>query len=215
MVWEAVDIRGIDVAAQDTPDLTDETVGAIRALFDNFPTKRAALIPALHLAQNQVGYLPPKTISQVAELIELAPAEVLDVVSFYEMFHTQPVGKKLVQVCQSMSCELCGELSLLEKIKTKLGIDVGETTEDGQFTLHTVECLAACDKGPVVLVNDHLYEKVTDAELDEILQPPAAAEQSGDSSQESVENDPEPDTDEEKQESRQDEEPAENADAES
>lgn len=176
MVWNATDIRTIDPAGQDTPDLSADTVDAIRALFDDFPTKRAALLPALHLAQEQIGYLPPKAIAQVADLVELAPAQVLDVVSFYEMYWQRPKGRKLVQVCQSFSCELCGELSMMAKIKSRLGIDVGETTEDGQFTLIAVECLAACDKGPVVLVNDHLYEKVTDADLDEILSPAADAD---------------------------------------
>jgi NADH-quinone oxidoreductase subunit E len=186
MVWETVDIRGIDVEAQEAPDLTDQTLAAIEALFDRYPTRQAALLPALHLAQEQIGYLPPKVLARVADLVGIAPAQVLDVVSFYEMYWQRPKGRKLVQVCRSISCALCGQAGLLEAIKTRLGIDEGETTEDGQFTLIAVECLAACDQAPVVLVNETLHEKVTAADLDEILK---VDETAGEASDETPEAD--------------------------
>ncbi|MCG3178696.1 MAG: hypothetical protein BIFFINMI_01025 [Phycisphaerae bacterium] len=171
MAWKATDIRGVDVEAQETPALSEQTVSEIRALFDRYPTRQAVLLPALHLAQAQIGYLPPKALLEIAGLLELAPAQVLDVVTFYEMYWRQPKGRKLIQVCRSMSCELCGQVGLLDAIKAKLGIEEGQTTPDGQFTLIAVECLAACDKAPVVLVNETLHEKVAVKDLDEILKP--------------------------------------------
>jgi NADH-quinone oxidoreductase subunit E len=167
MVWESIDIRTVDTTDGET--LSDQTVAAISALFDRYPTRRAALLPALHLAQEQIGYLPPRALEQVAELFELSPAEVLDVVTFYEMYWQKPRGRKLVQICRSISCELCGQLDLTEAISSKLGIGLGETTEDGEYSFIALECLGACDKAPVMLVNETLHENVSAEELDEIL----------------------------------------------
>ncbi len=153
----------------DAPGLSEETVAAVRGLLERYPTRRAALLPALHLAQRQIGYLPPKAQAQVAELLELNPAEVLDVVSFYEMFWQRPKGQKLIQVCESFCCELCGHSGLLEALQARLGIAPGQTTPDGRFTLMAVPCLAACDMAPVVMVDERLYERMTPERLDEIF----------------------------------------------
>ena len=168
-MWTPIDKRSDNVAAQDAPDLSEQTRTLIRDLLACYPTHRSALLPALRLAQDQVGYLPPKTLLQVSELLGLPPTEVLDAASFYEMFWLKPKGRKLIQVCESFACELCGQIDLLGALEKKLGIKPGETTPDGQFTLITVQCLAACDKGPVVMVNDMLFERVSPQKLDELL----------------------------------------------
>ena len=168
-MWTPIDRRHDDVKAQPTPDLSDQTRTLIDGLFACYPTRRAALLPALHLAQAQIGWLPEKTLLQVADLLGLPSAEVLDSASFYEMFWLTPKGRKLVQVCESFACALCGQIDLLGAIEKKLGIEPGQTTADGQFTLIVVQCLAACDKAPVVMVNDVLFEFVTPEKLDSIL----------------------------------------------
>ena len=168
-MWTTIDRRRDDVRVQNTPDLSEQTRTLIRDLLVCYPTKRAALLPALHLAQEQIGWLPEKTLLQVAELLSLPPAEVLDSASFYEMFWLKPKGKKLVQVCESFACELCGQIDLLGALEKKLGIKHGETTPDGKFTLMAVQCLAACDKAPVLMVNDRLFERVSVDKLDEVL----------------------------------------------
>ena len=160
-MWVPIDKRSDNVAARDAPDLSEKARTLIRDLCACYPTRRSALLGALRLAQDQVGYLPPKT--------QLGVAEVLDAASFYEMFWLRPKGRKLVQVCESFACELCGQIDLLGALEKKLGIKAGETTPDGQFTLITVQCLAACDKGPVVMVNDVLFERVSPDKLDELL----------------------------------------------
>ena len=169
MVWNAIDRRNEDVFAQAGPDLSADTADAIRAVIGRYPNKRAALLPALHLAQAQVGYLPLKVLAQVASLLDLPAQDVYDTASFYEMFWLRPRGRNLVQVCEGFACELCGQAGLLEAIKRKLNIEVGQTTPDGRFTLVAVPCLAACDKAPAVQINDELFGPVSEAELDGIL----------------------------------------------
>jgi NADH-quinone oxidoreductase E subunit len=168
-MWKPIDRRNDDVKAQPTPDLSEQTRSLIRDVCNCYPTRRAALLPALHLAQEQIGYLPAKTLGQVAELLGLSPTEVLDTASFYEMFWLSPKGHKLVAVCESFACELCGQVDLLGALEGKLRIKPGETTPDGRFTLITVQCLAACDRAPVVMVNDVLFERVSVEKLDEVL----------------------------------------------
>jgi len=149
--------------------LKDETKNAINELMKLYPEKRSALIPALHLAQAEKGYLPKDVQAEVAVLFAIEPSEVLAIVSFYDMFYEKPVGKKVVHICKNLSCMLRGSDELLEKICTRLKINPGETTADGEFTLLKSECLAACDLAPVLQVNDELIGCVQDVHLDEIL----------------------------------------------
>jgi len=168
-MWIPIDQQHDDPRAQDTPDLSERTRALIADLRACYPTARAALLPALHLAQEQIGWLPDKALLQVAELLGLPPAEVLDSASFYEMFWLEPKGRKLIQVCDGFACELCGQADLLAALETKLGIKAGQTTPDGRFTLIAVPCLAACDRAPVVQVNDWLFGPATPDKLDELL----------------------------------------------
>src|SRR5437870_13471130 len=135
-----------------------------RARFDEivkrYPTdrRRSAVLPALYLAQQQQGYITANAIRHVAELLGITAADVEDVVSFYTMFYTKPVGRFVLQVCRTLSCALNGAERVTEELQAKLGIAPGETDASGTFTLVEVECLGACDRAPVVMVNDAWHE---------------------------------------------------------
>jgi NADH-quinone oxidoreductase E subunit len=120
--------------------------------------KRSAVLPALYLVQHQLGYITANAMRYVAGLLEITPADVEDVASFYTMFYTRPVGAFVLQVCRTLSCALNGAGRVTEEISTKLGIGVGETDASGTFTLLEVECLGACDRAPVLMVNDAWHE---------------------------------------------------------
>ena len=120
--------------------------------------RRSAVLPALYLAQSQQGYITANAIRHVAELLGITRADVEDVVSYYTMFYTRPVGKYVVNVCRTLSCAINGAERVTEELTAKLGIKPGETDAGGTFTLIEVECLGACDRAPVVMVNDTWHE---------------------------------------------------------
>ena len=120
--------------------------------------RKSAILAALYLAQHQQGYLTRNAMRHVADVIGCTPADVEDVVSFYTMFYTRPVGTHVVQVCRTLSCALLGAERVTEELSKVLGIAPGETDKAGEFTLLEVECLGACDRAPVVGVNDHWHE---------------------------------------------------------
>jgi len=129
-----------------------------------YPDPRSAVLPALRLAQEEHGgWLPPEAFRQVAEALDLTPAYCKAVASFYDMFHTAPVGKHLVEVCTNISCALVGAQAVVEAFERELGIGAGETTEDNAVTLRTVECFGGCGWGTVVAV-DHRYREPVRAE---------------------------------------------------
>ena len=123
-----------------------------------YPQARSAVLPALRLAQERHGWLPPEALREVAEALDETPAFCLAVASFYDMFHLQPVGRHLIEVCTNVSCALVGAQQTLEAFQDELGIRAGETTEDGAFTLRALECAGGCGWGPVVAV-DHRYRE--------------------------------------------------------
>jgi NADH-quinone oxidoreductase E subunit len=120
--------------------------------------RRSAVLPALYLAQKQQGYITANAIRHVAGLLGITRADVEDVVSFYSMFYTKPVGTYVVQVCRTLSCALNGAERVTEELTAKLGLEPGQTDATGTFTLVEVECLGACDRAPVVMVNDAWHE---------------------------------------------------------
>ncbi len=142
----------------------------LKALLKKYPDKRSTALPALHLAQEQEGYLSTETIAAVAQLLDITPASLMDTVSFYTMFQTSPQGKYLLQVCRTLSCSLNGAGGVADYLSRKYSIQVGETTEDGRFTLLMVECLGSCGTSPVVQINADYYEKVSPEKLDRILE---------------------------------------------
>ena len=149
--------------------LSDKTCLAIFDLQKQYPQKRSALIPALHLAQSEIGYLPREIQNEIALLFEIPSNEVNSVVTFYDMFFEEPVGKHILHVCKNVSCMLRGADSVLSKLCQKLQIHPGETTGDQQFTVIASECLGACDLAPVIIVDDKTTGPVKEEDLDKIL----------------------------------------------
>jgi len=134
------------------------------------PTKRSMLLTALYLAEHQHGYLSPEAIEGVSERLGMTVTEVHEAASFYSMYKWKPMGRYVIQVCEGLSCHLAGGADdLLDYLKRRLRIDVGETTPNGLFTLQTVQCLASCGSSPVMRVNDTLYENLTFDQVDAIL----------------------------------------------
>ena len=139
---------------------TAETRAKLEEICSRYPPERrqAAILAALYLAQHQQGYLTRNAMRHVAEVIGCTPADVEDVVTFYTMFYTRPVGKHVLQVCRTLSCALMGAERVTEELEQALGISRGDTDAAGEFTLVEVECLGACDRAPVVAVNDDWHE---------------------------------------------------------
>ena len=150
--------------------LTDDIINTVKAYFPRYPTRRAVVLPGLHVIHETLGYVPPRAVVELAELLELAPAEVQDTLSFYGFFkQDRPLGRTRVWVCRSLSCAACGGEDLLEYLCEKLGIRPGETTSDGRVTFEHAECLGACEFAPVLLANDVLHKNVTKEKIDELL----------------------------------------------
>jgi NADH-quinone oxidoreductase subunit E len=138
------------------PSLFDEVQEAAA----RYPSGRSAVMPALHLAQARHGWLPPDAIREVADALDLTPAYVLGVASFYDMYHLEPVGRHEIAVCTNVSCALNGAQAVVEAFERELGIHAGETSEDGDFSLSTFECLGGCGWATVVAVNWRYREHV-------------------------------------------------------
>jgi NADH-quinone oxidoreductase subunit E len=150
--------------------LSPENEQRARDLISLYPEARSALIPMLHVAQEQDGWLTPDAIGHVAELLDLTAAEVLGTASFYDMLFTHPVGKYLVSVCTNIACLLNGGYELLEHAEDRLGVRAGSTTADGAFTLEEVECIALCGNAPCLTVNWRFFGDVTDQKFDQLLE---------------------------------------------
>lgn len=144
--------------------LTPERRAQLDDILTKYPPdrKRSAVLAALYLVQEQQGYLTGNAMKHIAPLVDLAPAEVEDVATYYVMFYKERVGKYVLQVCRTLSCALLGAERVTEALSEKLGIGVGETDPSGMFTLLEFECLGACDRAPVVMVNnEHWHERAT------------------------------------------------------
>jgi NADH-quinone oxidoreductase E subunit len=142
---------------------------AIRDVLSRYQTSQAALLPVLWLCQERWGWISPGITRAIADRLELSPAFVEGVTSFYTMYQRRPTGRYLLQVCTTLSCQLCGTGALVDHLKRKLGIDFGETTADGRFTLIDVQCLGACGEGPVIQINNDYYTELTVERLDALL----------------------------------------------
>lgn len=148
---------------------TAENAAVAEEIIARYPVKRSAMIPLLHLAQEQDGHLTDDAMAHVAELIGVTPAEVLGTASFYEMFKREPVGDYVVNVCTNISCLLLGGEELLHHLEGRLGIKAGSTTPDGKFTLEDVECIAACTEAPCLQVNYRYFTRVSAAQVDVLI----------------------------------------------
>jgi NADH-quinone oxidoreductase E subunit len=132
----------------------------IEAIAHRYPDKRSLTLPALRFAQEEHGWLSPDTLREVAEVLDLTPAYCQAVASFYDMFHLEPVGKHMVEICTNLSCALVGAQRVVEAFESELGIRAGETTEDGEITFRAVECLGGCGYAPVVAVDSRYHQHV-------------------------------------------------------
>jgi NADH-quinone oxidoreductase subunit E len=135
-----------------------------------YPQSRSALIPLCHLAQEQDGWLTPEAMEHIAELLGLTPVEVLGTASFYDMLHTEPVGRNLVGICTNIACLLGGAYELVEHAEEALGIGLGGTTEDGRFSLEEMECIALCDQAPCLQVNYRYFGSMTHDDFDRLVE---------------------------------------------
>jgi NADH-quinone oxidoreductase E subunit len=142
--------------------LTAERRTELDEILNKYPSdrKRSAVLAALYLVQEQQGYLTGNAMRHIAPLLDMTPAEVDDVATYYVMFHKAPVGKYVLQVCRTLSCALNGAERVTETLSEKLGIGLGETDPSGMFTLVEFECLGACDRAPVLMVNNELWHEV-------------------------------------------------------
>jgi NADH-quinone oxidoreductase E subunit len=144
---------------------------AIQDIAGQYPVRRSAIMPALHLAQEHYGgWLPPEAFRDVADALDLTPAYCQAVASFYDMYHLEPTGRHQVAVCTNVSCALVGAQQVVEAFERELGISAGETTEDGQVTLRTFECLGGCGWGTVVAVDWRYREPVTPEDVPRIVE---------------------------------------------
>ena len=141
----------------------------IESLFTRYPAKQAALLPVLHIAQDEFGYLPDEAIELCARTVGVSPAHVYGVVTFYTMFHREKHGRNELMVCTNISCMLRGGYEILRHIEQRLGVKAGETTPDGAFTVVEEECLAACANAPMMICGNDYFLDLTPAKVDTIL----------------------------------------------
>jgi NADH-quinone oxidoreductase subunit E len=149
--------------------LSDANVSLAREVIARYPRRKSALIPLLHLSQEQNGHITEEAMRHIAELLDLTPAEVYGTATFYEMFRFQPTGKYLINVCSTMSCALMGAGELMHHAEHVLGIKAASTTPDGLFTLQHAECQAACTEAPTLQVNYRHRYRVTNADFDQLV----------------------------------------------
>lgn len=155
------------------PGRTVEFPAEVKARFEQilprYPTKEAALLPTLHLVQETWGWISPEAVHYVGELLDLSPATVFGVVSFYDMYHQKPPGKYNLRVCTNLSCMVSRGYDIYEHLREKLDVAPGEPTPDGRFSVIEVECLGSCGTAPVVQVNNDYHENMSVEKMDELL----------------------------------------------
>jgi len=150
--------------------LSAVTVEKIKKAMERFPKPLSALLPALHAACDEFGYLDEPIYEAIAEVLGATRAEVAEAATFYTLFPKKPVGKNLIMVCKNICCALRGADNLIAYLENKLGIKVGETTSDGKFTIWKVECLGSCGTAPMMQVGDLFHENLTKAKVDALLE---------------------------------------------
>src|SRR5918993_961983 len=152
---------------------SDNTLALVQKIVKRYPEgkQKSALLPVLHLAQAEFdGWLSPEVMDYVAELLMIKPIEVYEVATFYSMYNLEPVGKCLIEVCQTGPCWLRGADDIVEHLEKKLGIKNGETTPDGMFSLKTVECLGSCGTAPMLQCGAEYYEDLTPEKVDALIE---------------------------------------------
>lgn len=170
MAWIVKPSGTMEIERREEPYLTDEMKAELeKEILSRYPSRQAATLPLLHHVQHEYNWIPYQAIEEIADFLEITAAQVHDTATFYEEFFLQPKGKHLIQICQSLSCELCGHQPIWDNLCKKLDIVEGETTDDGKFTLLTVECLGSCGTAPAILIDGHLHEKVTWQQVEKLI----------------------------------------------
>jgi NADH-quinone oxidoreductase E subunit len=150
-------------------EFPDEAKKRFEYILTRYPNKEAALLPTLHLAQEVWGWISPETVMYVSELLDLSPANVFGVVSFYNMYNQKPVGKYHLQVCTNLSCMVTNAYDIYDNLCDRLKITPGQTTADGLYTVTEVECLGSCGTAPVVQINNDYHENMDVEKMNELL----------------------------------------------
>ncbi len=151
------------------PGFSERTRKKIDKIVARYPQKEAAILPLLHITQQEFGFISPDSEKLVAEILGIKPIRVREVVTFYTMLKREPIGKYYIQVCSNLSCALLGSEKLIDYLKEKLGIEPGQTTKDKKFTLSLVECLGACEQAPCMMINFDYYGNLDKKKIDKIL----------------------------------------------
>jgi len=150
--------------------LSEQFYRQMAKLEPRYPSKVALLLPALHAAQDETGWLPPEVLDEIAHYIGIHPAQVREVASFYTMYNLKPVGKHVLKICTNVACCLRGADELVTHCEKKLGIKCGETTRDQKFTLMEEECLGACGTAPAMMLNNDYHENLDAQKLDQLFE---------------------------------------------
>lgn len=170
MAWIVKNSAAMQIERRNEPYLDVQMKQQLEEqVIPRYPARLAVALPVLHAIQEKHGWIPHQALEEAAEFLGISASEMLDTATFYEMFHLEPRGKYLIWVCQSISCELSHHDRLLDLIRQKLGIEPGQTTDDGRFTLLTAECLGSCGTAPCALVHEKLYENLTPDGLEKVL----------------------------------------------
>ena len=170
MAWITKDTAGAKVETREDPYLTEDMKRELTERYlPRFETSLGALLPALHLIQHEYGWVPEQAMLEIAEFLQVKPSDVIDTATFYEEYWTEPKGQHTIAICRSIACEFCDHQKLTDACREKLGIEVGETTDDGRFTLIELECLGSCGTAPVALVDETLHENLTPDQLTRLV----------------------------------------------
>jgi len=170
MAWHVKPSATTKIETRPEPYLTDDAKARYEAeLIPRYETRQGALLPILHDIQHEHHCIPHQAMVEIAAFLRIHPGDVLDTVSFYEEFTVEPTGTYVIAVCQSIACEVCGHQALVDHLRKKLDVEPHETTDDGRFTLLTLECLGACEGAPCALINDDRHDNLTIESLDELL----------------------------------------------
>jgi NADH-quinone oxidoreductase subunit E len=181
MAWITKDSANAKVDRRDEPYFTAEMRRELEERYlPRYETKQGALLPALHMVQHHYGWIPKQALMEIAEALDLTPADVIDCASFYEEYWLKPKGTHTIAVCRSIACEFCDHKAITDACREKLGIEVGETTDDGAFTLVELECLGSCGTAPVALVDETLHEELTPERMRQVLDETRNASSGGD-----------------------------------
>jgi NADH-quinone oxidoreductase subunit E len=169
--WQTGQLAPLRVVEDDVPGpvLSEVARGQAERIIAKYPTRRSALVPLLYLVQSEAGWVPRQGMREVGELLGITTAEVEAVATFYTMLKLHPCGKYVLSICTNPSCSLFGGRALYEQAKERLGPGAEHVTDDGLFTLEEEECLAACDKAPVVAVNYLFFDRVTPEQLEQMI----------------------------------------------